>query len=37
MIAKRVGFGTVDRMRRAFIRAYGRTPQDLRRIARADR
>ena len=37
MIAKRVGFGSVDRMRRAFIRAYGRTPQDLRRIARADR
>jgi transcriptional regulator GlxA family with amidase domain len=37
MISKRVGFGTVDRMRRAFIRAYGRTPQDLRRIARTAR
>jgi len=34
MIAKRVGFGSVDRMRRAFVRAYGHTPQDLRRIAR---
>jgi transcriptional regulator GlxA family with amidase domain len=36
-IAKRVGFGSVDRMRRAFVRAYGHTPQDLRRIARNDR
>jgi transcriptional regulator GlxA family with amidase domain len=35
-IAKRVGFGSVDRMRRAFVRAYGHTPQDLRRIARAN-
>jgi transcriptional regulator GlxA family with amidase domain len=35
-IARRVGFGNLDRMRRAFIRAYGHTPQDLRRIARAD-
>jgi transcriptional regulator GlxA family with amidase domain len=34
-IARRVGFGSVDRMRRAFVRAYGQTPQDLRRIARA--
>lgn len=33
-IARRSGFGTVDRMRRAFVRAYGRTPQDLRRVAR---
>jgi transcriptional regulator GlxA family with amidase domain len=36
-IARRVGFGSVDRMRRAFVRAYGQTPQDLRRIARTDR
>ena len=35
-IARRVGFGSVNRMRRAFVRAYGHTPQDLRRIARAD-
>jgi transcriptional regulator GlxA family with amidase domain len=35
-IARRVGFGSVDRMRRAFVRAYGHTPQDLRRIARAN-
>lgn len=34
-IARRVGFGSVNRMRRAFVRAYGHTPQDLRRIARA--
>ncbi len=34
-IAKGVGFGSLDRMRRAFVRAYGHTPQDLRRIARA--
>jgi transcriptional regulator GlxA family with amidase domain len=36
-IAKRVGFGSVDRMRRAFVRAYGQTPQELRRIARNER
>jgi transcriptional regulator GlxA family with amidase domain len=36
-IARRVGFGSLDRMRRAFVRAYGHTPQDLRRIARAGR
>src|SRR5262249_14677646 len=30
MIARRVGFGSVDRMRRAFVRAYGHTPQELR-------
>jgi transcriptional regulator GlxA family with amidase domain len=36
-IAKRVGFGSLDRMRRAFVRACGHTPQDLRRIARNDR
>jgi transcriptional regulator GlxA family with amidase domain len=35
-IAKGVGFGSLDRMRRAFVRAYGHTPQDLRRIARAN-
>jgi transcriptional regulator GlxA family with amidase domain len=36
-IASRIGFGSVDRMRRAFVRAYGHTPQDLRRMARAER
>jgi len=36
-IARRIGFGNVDRMRRAFVRAYGQTPQDLRRIARNER
>jgi transcriptional regulator GlxA family with amidase domain len=36
-IARRIGFGSIDRMRRAFVRAYGQTPQDLRRIARNER
>jgi len=36
-IARRIGFGSVDRMRRAFVRAYGQTPQELRRIARTGR
>lgn len=35
-IARRSGFGSVDRMRRAFVRAYGQTPQDLRRVARTN-
>jgi len=36
-IARRTGFGSVDRMRRAFLRAYGHTPQQLRRVARTER
>jgi transcriptional regulator GlxA family with amidase domain len=36
-IARRIGFGSVDRMRHAFVRAYGQTPQELRRIARNER
>ena len=36
-ISRRVGFGSIDRMRRAFVRAYGQTPQELRRIARTER
>lgn len=34
-IADRVGFGDPERMRRAFLRAYGQPPQALRRAARA--
>jgi transcriptional regulator GlxA family with amidase domain len=37
VIARRIGFGSVDRMRRAFVRAYGQTPQEIRRIARIER
>lgn len=33
-IASRTGFRDADRMRRAFIRAFGQTPQVLRRIAK---
>lgn len=36
-IARHTGFGSVDRMRRAFLRALGHTPQQLRRIARTER
>jgi transcriptional regulator GlxA family with amidase domain len=32
-VAARVGFGDAERMRRAFIRAYGQPPQALRRVA----
>ena len=35
-IAEGVGFGDPERMRRAFIRAFGQPPQALRRAARAD-
>lgn len=35
VIARRVGFGDPERMRRAFIRAFGQPPQALRRMARA--
>jgi transcriptional regulator GlxA family with amidase domain len=34
-IAVRVGFGDAERMRRAFLRAFGQPPQALRRAARA--
>jgi transcriptional regulator GlxA family with amidase domain len=34
-IAERTGFGDVDRMRCAFLRAFGQPPQALRRAARA--
>ena len=34
-IARETGFGDVERMRRAFIRAFGQPPQSLRRAARA--
>ena len=34
-VAREVGFGDQERMRRAFIRAFGQPPQSLRRAARA--
>ncbi|MBC7167948.1 GlxA family transcriptional regulator [Phenylobacterium sp.] len=34
-VAMRVGFGEAERMRRAFVRAFGQPPQALRRAARA--
>jgi transcriptional regulator GlxA family with amidase domain len=34
-IARRTGFGDVERMRQAFLRAFGQPPQALRRAARA--
>ena len=34
-IAREAGFGDPERMRRAFIRAFGQPPQALRRAARA--
>ena len=36
-IAAQVGFGDPERMRRAFVRAFGQPPQALRRAARFDR
>jgi transcriptional regulator GlxA family with amidase domain len=33
-IARKVGFGDVERMRRSFVRLFGQTPQTLRRLAR---
>jgi transcriptional regulator GlxA family with amidase domain len=33
-IARRVGFGDPERMRRSFVRIFGQTPQSLRRVAR---
>jgi transcriptional regulator GlxA family with amidase domain len=35
VIAERAGFGDPERMRRAFVRAFGQPPQSLRRMARA--
>ena len=34
-IAEEAGFGDPERMRRAFLRAFGRPPQALRRVARS--
>jgi transcriptional regulator GlxA family with amidase domain len=34
-IARDAGFGDPERMRRAFLRAFGQPPQALRRLARA--
>jgi transcriptional regulator GlxA family with amidase domain len=34
VIAERAGFGDSERMRRAFVRAFGQPPQALRRLAR---
>ena len=34
-IAAKIGFGDPERMRRAFLRAFGQPPQALRRSARA--
>lgn len=36
VIARDVGFGDPERMRRAFVRAFGQPPQALRRLARAE-
>jgi len=33
-IAFNVGFRDDERMRRSFVRIYGRTPQEMRRVAR---
>ena len=33
-VATRIGFGDPERMRRAFIRAFGQPPQSLRRTAK---
>ncbi len=35
MIAREVGFGDAERMRRSFLRLFGQSPQAVRRIARA--
>jgi transcriptional regulator GlxA family with amidase domain len=36
VVAQDVGFGDGERMRRAFVRAFGQPPQALRRLARAE-
>ena len=35
LIAREVGFGDAERMRRSFVRLFGQSPQTVRRIARA--
>jgi transcriptional regulator GlxA family with amidase domain len=35
VIAREVGFGTRDRMRRAFVRKFGQAPLEVRRDARS--
>ncbi|MBN3834446.1 GlxA family transcriptional regulator [Burkholderia sp. Ac-20344] len=37
LIARQTGFGKAERMRRAFMRVYGKPPQALRRDARVDK
>ncbi len=34
VIARQVGFASAERMRRAFLRLYGKPPQAVRRVAR---
>ena len=36
VIARETGFADRDRMRRAFLRAFGQPPQAIRRTARAE-
>jgi transcriptional regulator GlxA family with amidase domain len=36
VIARETGFGSRDRMRRAFIRRFGQAPQEIRRDVRAN-
>jgi AraC-like DNA-binding protein len=36
VVAREVGFGSRDRMRRAFVRRFGQAPQEIRRDARND-
>jgi transcriptional regulator GlxA family with amidase domain len=36
LVAAHTGFGDAERMRRAFLRAFGQPPQALRRAARAN-
>jgi transcriptional regulator GlxA family with amidase domain len=36
VVAREVGFGDPERMRRAFVRAFGQPPQALRRSARSE-
>ena len=35
LVARDVGFGDAERMRRSFLRLFGQSPQAVRRIARA--
>jgi transcriptional regulator GlxA family with amidase domain len=36
IVARQTGFADRDRMRRAFLRAFGQPPQAIRRTARAE-